>query len=57
MTRSASGFDLDDVADGQGERLVPVELPGFGHAAETRIVDGRAEVDLGPRTGTVLRIG
>jgi hypothetical protein len=44
-------------ADRQGERLVPVALPGFGHATEPRIVDGRAEVDLGPRTGTVMRIG
>ena len=51
------GLRFEDVADGQGERLVPVELPGLGHAAETRVVDGRAEVDLGPRTGTVLRIG
>ena len=51
------GLRFDDVADGRGERLVPVELPGLGHAVETRIVDGWAEVDLGPRTGTVMRIG
>jgi glycosidase len=51
------GLRFDDVTDGPGERLVPVELPGLGHAAETQIVDGRAEVDLGPRTGTVMRIG
>jgi hypothetical protein len=50
------GLRFDDVADGQGERLVPVDLTGFGQAAETPIVDGRAEIDVGPRTGTVLRI-
>jgi cyclomaltodextrinase len=50
------GLRLDDATAGPGERLVPVELPGFGHVAETRIVDGAAEVHLGPRTGTILRI-
>jgi glycosidase len=50
------GLRFDDAADGQRERLVPVDLPGFGHAAEMPIVDGRADIDVGPRTGTVLRI-
>jgi glycosidase len=50
------GLRLDDAAAAPGERLVPVELPGFSHVAEMRVVDGAVEVELGPRTGTILRI-
>ena len=41
---------------GDGARLEPVEVPGFGGVAGGAIVDGRASIDVGPRSGGLLRV-
>ena len=45
-----------DAPGGAGGHLASIELPGFDRPAETRILDGRATVELAARSGAVLRI-
>jgi neopullulanase len=54
----ATGFDAPDADEDHrpAERFEPIELPGFGAVPPAVVVDGHATLDLGPRSGTVLRI-
>ncbi len=45
-----------DAPSGAGGHLAPVDIPGLTGAGESRIVDGRATIGLGARSGTVLRV-
>lgn len=45
-----------DAPSGAGGHLAPVAIPGLAMPAESRIVDGRATIDLAARTGAVLRV-
>jgi glycosidase len=47
---------LADAPSGAGGHLAPVDIPGLGGTTETRIVDGRATLELAARSGTVLRV-
>ena len=50
------GLDFADAPGGAGGHLAAIELPGFATIEETRIVDGKASIGLGGRSGGVLRI-
>ena len=45
-----------DAAPGAGGHLAPIALPGFDGVAESPIVDGRARLDMAPRTSAILRV-
>ena len=45
-----------DAPAGHGGHLAPIELPGLGGVGEAPINDGRAELDVAPLGGAVLRI-
>jgi cyclomaltodextrinase len=45
-----------DAPSGAGGHLAPVEIPGLAGTGESRIVDGRATIDLAARGGSVLRV-
>ncbi len=45
-----------DAPSGAGGHLAPVGIPGLTGTAESRIVDGRATIDLAACRGTVLRV-
>jgi cyclomaltodextrinase len=47
---------LADAPSGAGGHLAPVDIPGCGGSGESRIVDGRATIDLAPCSGTILRV-
>jgi cyclomaltodextrinase / maltogenic alpha-amylase / neopullulanase len=47
---------FEDAPEGAGGHLAPVELPGFDAIGEAPIVDGRATIRLGPRSGGLLRV-
>jgi neopullulanase len=45
-----------DAPPGAGGHLAPVEIPGLIRASESKIIDGRATIELAPKAGTVLRV-
>ena len=47
---------FSDAPSGAGGHLAPVAIPGLAGTAESRIVDGRATLDLAASSGTVLRV-
>jgi len=50
-------LDLELAGQGVGGgELDPVALPGFESVAGARIVDGRASIELGARSGGVMRL-
>jgi neopullulanase len=47
---------FSDAPPGAGGHLAPVAIPGLAGTGESRIVDGRATIDLAARSGSVLRV-
>jgi len=47
---------FEDAPSGAGGHLAPIDLPGSGGVGEAPILNGRAVVELGARSGGVLRI-
>ncbi|MBI3749726.1 MAG: glycoside hydrolase family 13 protein [Chloroflexi bacterium] len=47
---------FSDAPSGAGGHLAPVAIPGLTGTGESRIVDGRATIDLAARSGSVLRV-
>jgi cyclomaltodextrinase / maltogenic alpha-amylase / neopullulanase len=47
---------LADAPSGAGGHLAPVDIPGLGGVGESRIVDGRATIDLPAQSGAILRV-
>jgi cyclomaltodextrinase len=47
---------FSDAPAGAGGRLAPVDIPGLIGSGESRIVDGRATVELAARSGALLRV-
>lgn len=47
---------FEEAPSGAGGHVASIELPGFARVAEARIVNGNATIDLGARSGAVLRI-
>jgi len=45
-----------DAPSGAGGHLAPVDIPGLTGPGESRIVDGRATIELAACSGTVLRV-
>jgi cyclomaltodextrinase / maltogenic alpha-amylase / neopullulanase len=45
-----------DAPSGAGGHLASIEIPGLTTIGESRIVDGRARIELTARSGTVLRV-
>ena len=45
-----------DAPSGAGGHLAPIDVPGLAGSAESRIVGGRASVDLSALSGTIMRV-
>ena len=45
-----------DAPTGAGGHLAPIEIAGLTATGESRILDGRATIELAERSGTVLRV-
>ena len=50
------GLRFEDAPGGAGGHLAPIDIPGYSGVGEAPIINGRASIELGARSGGVLRI-